>query len=853
MVSRLSFRAVKSRDAFVRAYKEVFTALVKECPDTTRPLTVRGLFEMAPSNTLNTSSMRGTLAGLFLITLTTLLLELTLIRLLDVLWYPNFAYIIITMAILAFGLAGVYTSIRPPSAVEQAANRLFILSIFFCVFTLMLYPVLNVVTFDFDRIGTQPVASSIRFFIIYVFLAIPFFLCGVILTTIFSLHNRHIQQLYFWDLLGASIGSVILVPLIPRIGPAGLIFVSAGLGALAAGFFARSRAKRVLPAIISLACILTPFLKSDGYYDFTFHMDKRKIKNVVTNTEVTVWDPISRIDVIDYAQGIKWIAYDGGTQTSYFYEFDGDFEKLRNSLPQQAHQYFWGRIVPISHYLKRDSDQKVLVIGSAGGQETKAALTYGASEVEGIELVGSVVKLGKGRYSKYMGNIFNHPKVTNIKGEGRTFLRSTSKKYDIIQIMSNNTSSSVAAGSGAMAPNYLQTADAYNEYFQHMTDDGILHINHHVYPRMITTAALAWKQMGRSNFREHVLVFEVQGHQDNLPTLLIKMSPWTVEEVKEARQFMKIKLIEKPARFGTSFLSDEFYSGDFPQKLIDRIDYRVAPATDDQPYFNFIRKNMSQVNTDPDNFMSKSVSKLLNSRLQAGVPTDVIHLFVSGGAALLLLFVFLFIPLLFSDVGRSRWDRKGSFMTYFSCLGAGFIIYELTFIQVFMKLIGYPLYTYTTVVFTFLLGAGLGSYFSHYWKLTPQKFWVTPFLGILAYSILFLLAHDTLFNSFLTVDTWIRIAISIALILPLAFFLGMPFPLGVLAISGLANGAVAWAWAFNGLFTVLGGLASVLISVFYGFQSALIFATTTYMLGFLMYSRIRQVGIAAHSPVPAAI
>ena len=82
------------------------------------------------------------------------------------------------------------------------------------------------------------------------------------------------------------------------------------------------------------------------------------------------------------------------------------------------------------------------------------------------------------------------------------------------------------------------------------------------------------------------------------------------------------------------------------------------------------------------------------------------------------------------------------------------------------------------------------------------------------------------------------------MIFPLAFFLGMPFPLGILAVSGQARGAVAWAWAFNGLFTVVGGLSSVLISIFYGFQNTVIVATAIYMLGFLMFSRIRQVNTA---------
>lgn len=125
-------------------------------------------------------------------------------------------------------------------------------------------------------------------------------------------------------------------------------------------------------------------------------------------------------------------------------------------------------------------------------------------------------------------------------GEGRSYLRSTDRKYDIIQIFSNHTSSSIAGGAGAMATNYLQTAQAYSEYFSHLTENGILQINHHIYPRMITTAALAWKEMGRGNFKRHVVVMEAQGETiDNLPTLLIKNSLWKKRNSKNYAGFSR--------------------------------------------------------------------------------------------------------------------------------------------------------------------------------------------------------------------------------------------------------------------------------------------------------------------------
>src|SRR5262249_15584472 len=152
----------------------------------------------------------------------------------------------------------------------------------------------------------------------------------------------------------------------------------------------------------------------------------------------------------------------------YFYKFDGNLPALRQLIerdPTRIDESFWQIGVLASHYLKRDTHQSVLIMGSAGGQETKAALMYGAGYVDAVELVPTVVELATGRYSAYIGNIFQNPKVHVHAAEGRSFLRSTQRKYDIIQMYSNHTNSSFSHGSGAMDPVYLQTAEAYEEYF----------------------------------------------------------------------------------------------------------------------------------------------------------------------------------------------------------------------------------------------------------------------------------------------------------------------------------------------------------------------------------------------------
>jgi spermidine synthase len=777
------------------------------------------------------------------------MLELNLVRVFDVIWYSNMAYMVITLAMFCFGLSGIYSSLRPLKEGTDVHGYLARLSFLFAVFSVVILPALNWIPFDFNTLYTSPVQGSMMFLVMYLFLIIPFFLAGLIFTTVFSCYADKIQSLYCWDLTGAAIGCLMLIPFLPSIGPGGILFLSGAFGLMASGCFSTKKRWTVMAFVLAAVVAAVPFFK-DGYFEFKDHIDKRGVKGARERSliEDSRWDPISKIDVIDFGK-MKHIAYDGGSQSSYIIPFDGDYKKLREDVRKGRGYHFYGSNVYVSHALKQDTDQEVLVIGAAGGSETKAALMFGAAHVDAVELVGYVIEIGKTKYADYNGNIFNDPRVNALKGEGRSFLRSSDKKYDIIQMYSNHTSSSIAAGTGAMATNYLQTAEAYKEYFSHLKDGGILHVNHHVYPKMITTAALAWKQMGRKDFYRHVVVFEAvkEGFQDNLPTMLIKMDPWTKEELATLRSYFHpvIKMVVDPLNPQKNMLSAEFFSGDLSKGTKERVSYRVEASTDNKPYFNFLRKSFNRLDGDPENFMNYSTASLLNSQLKNGwIPTDVVHLIITGGASLFFIVLFIFLPMFFSKAGRERWAGRAQSLVYFSCLGAGFIVFELIFIQIFMKLIGYPLYTYSTVVFALLIAAGIGSTVSGRLGISSRNRWYVPFIGVLVCSMGLLLIYQPFFEWFLQSSTIVRIIAAAGLIFPLGFFLGMPFPLGILTIEHQPAGSIAWAWAMNGLFTVIGGLGSVLLSIFYGFQLTLVVAMLIYLVAFVTYSQLRRATVS---------
>ena len=825
--------------------------------------------------------MRKLSFGVLLIALSTLMLELMLTRVFDVVLVPNLAYFVVTAAVFAFGLAGIYATLRPIPVERDITQYLVTRSVGFAIVTALLIPLINFLPLDYTQLGLRKLPKTLSsFLLLYVALVLPFFLAGSVLIAIFSKYALRIQRLYFWDLVGAGLGSVIVIPFIATIGPAGLMLVASGLALIAAALFAQSQAVRLLTVTAAIALIAIPFIKAPNYIEFAAHMDKRGVKEALAQGrgEFVRWDPISKINVIDEtwspAISVPWhlsgdrkaIQYDGGNQSSYFYKFNGDLKGLRNQLDHDKthlEEHFWQLGVLAAHYLKRDSGQSVLIIGSAGGQETKAALIYGAAHIDAIELVPTVVELGTGRYSSYIGDIFKNPAVHAQAGEGRSFLRHSNRKYDIIQMYSNYTSSSIAQGTGALEPAYLQTAEAYEEYFSHLTANGVLQINHDAFPRMITTAALAWKRMGRTDFARHVAVYTMPS-QLPLPTLLIKMQPWTAEEIATLSSFLsppeldasrRMSLVEDPLDASKSFLSADFYSGDFPERVAETTPVYVTPRTDNKPYFEMMRRSLKTLTPSSQTFLDPGTAAQVNdaSRDSKGIPMDWIHLVFTGVASLVFMVIFVLVPLRYSSIGREEGSTSLPLLTYFSCLGAGFITFELVFIQKFAHVIGSPLYTYSTVIFTLLFAAGLGSVASEKLGISPQRRWAVPFMGIFVFGIALTLLYPALSHVALALPLSGRVLASGAMIFPLGFFLGMPFPLGILAIANHPRGAIAWAWGMNGLFTVAGGFISILISMGYGFNFAIGIALALYALAFGVFRRLyRAEFVSAAQAVPAA-
>lgn len=928
-------------------------------------------------------STAGLNIGVAAVSFAVLTLELSMIRVMSVILAPSTGYMALTSAMFALGLGGVYLYLFPVKP-RDISRQLAWLSLAFAVTAPLIILVFNTLPFGFEIRRENLLVQGLCWSGMYIALILPFFVAGLALAMVFQNYSESMDRLYFFDLVAAGIACLVFIPLLPDYGPGGLIFVAAAAAVVAcASFHQPGRAGQVGYGTAAAALVAVPFMV-EGYIEFEGHANKRNNDRLIADGArmMVQWDPVSKLDVFNRPdRNALLFSIDGGSQGSWLGKFDGDYERIREDRSENAETYYAGKN-SIAHYFidQKGIEPEVLIIGSAAGGEVRKAISYGARRVDAVELVGAIMSAERNEFADFGSGVYNHPKVNPVAGEGRSFLRSTDKRYDIIQMFSNHTTSSVTQGTNATGINYLQTVQAYREYFRHMTDEGVLQINHHVWPRMLTTAAQAWEESGRSDFWRHALVIE-SFVADTLPTLLIKMRPWTQNEVDTVLSYsnrQKVNEFNRPAPsrpsprvhagytletelvayapevqavqmvIGThhqpqldyditvevlddtgqvlrtatidgdtvrdnsvsgavfrpletdagkkftvrvsapgairsngfsiwisddgepsmnffpgekasnavltfdpvntagNLVPNEFLQAPFPYDEAETLPWDITPATDFDPFFNMIRKRASRITAGDENMLDRNTAHLLNTRLAHGYPSDWIHLIVVAAVSLALSLVFVALPLLRTRVRDAAWSGMSRDIAYFSCLGLGFIMFQVVFIQLFHKLIGFPVHTFVLVISTMLVSAGLGSmYCRRFIELFGQRTWMI-FAIIVGYAIAFVLSFQLLFEFLLAFPLAVRLAAGAAMIAPLSFFMGMPFPIGIMRLGENQATAIPWAWALNGFFTVAGGYLAIVIALFSNFVFVLGLAALIYACAALV---VRDA--ARRQPAPA--
>lgn len=769
--------------------------------------------------------------GIFLISAATLVLQISLTRVFSVSQWYHFAFMVVSVALFGIGASGTFLSVFPSLTKKDLDKSLSNLAFFFSLSTLLSFAITNRIPFDPFRMAFDSL-QLLYLFIYYSLLSIPFFFSGLCIVLALTKMARKAGRLYSSSLTGSALGSILVLMLFSPFGGSGVIIFASMAGALSSIIFRPHFRGSCLAIswIMVLAFLLTqPFLHITISPYKSLNMAMRYPGAEILHTE---WNSFSKVEVVKspfvrYAPGLSY-EYLDPLPSQLGITVDGGGMR---AITRYEDAMFTGFMTSSVSYRIKD-DPKVLILGSGGGLEVLAALHQNASSITAVEVNPIIVGLVRDRYADFSGEIYQRAEVE--VSDSRSFVRRTDEKYDIIQLTLAEGAAVSSSGVYALTENYVYTVEAFEEYLRALTDEGILSITRWVLPppreapRITALAAEALERQGIKNPGEHIVAIRSWG----TITILVKKSGFTREEIDGIKEFCREKRFDIVYAPGIRPEEVNIYNR-FPEPYYYRVingvlgakdrkefydDYLfdISPAIDERPFFFHFFKLSKIIPT------YESVGKKWQPFVEGGYLVPIVFI-----QALFLSLVFIFLPVYrFRKPGEVPWRA----LAYFLCLGIGYMFIEIAMIQKFILFLGHPMFAVSVVLFSILMFSGMGSLFSERLKVKRQSFTAGIFiLGILV--LLYLVFLPSIFRLFLGEALVFRSIISAITLAPLAFFMGIPFPLGIRVMEATNRDLIPWAWAVNGCASVLGSILAVAVALSFGFSSVLALAGLVYLAG----------------------
>ena len=768
--------------------------------------------------------------GIALITLSVLMLELSLTRLFSATMYYHFAFMAISLALFGSGASGVFIYIvQRGLKPERTGQWLSVAAILFALSNLYaLYVILaNPLTFE-----TGP-ENYYRLARIYGACALPFFFAGCAITLAITRLAKDISKLYLFDLAGAALGCLLLIPVLNAIGAINIVFLVSALGAMAGVLFGFATQGSRVTAVCSL--VLAVGLAGLVVYNSnTNRIDIRKSKGFEENKVLfSKWNSFSRITVVGSFDTAVEIRIDADAATGI------SKDASNSALYQDARDSLSGLV----HNLKRDAN--VLIIGPGGGNDVVVARVFGQKQITAVEINPIIAHdvMSSEPFKSYSGSIYQQPNVRLVVDEGRSFIRNSNDRYDIIQGTMVDTWAATAAGAFSLSENNLYTVEAFKDYATHLTDDGALTMTRWYFEppdqllRLVTLTREMMGELGITNPSRHIMmVRDARSGYDRTPaTYIFKKSEFTDDEVRSIESVARtngFELLYTPLTRPQNAFTQLIEAPD-PAAFWASYETNVEPTRDNNPFFfNSVRfANLWRV-----------IEGTTGEWQKTNLGTSILFALLGITSVLVLLFIIGPLVLVRGRALATGVGTKLSYLLYFACLGAGFIIVEVAMIQKFILFLGHPVYSLAVVLFSVLAFSAIGSYLSG--KVSEERL-TAALMKLLVVLVLlvivYIVALPPIFYGLVGLAREIRIVLAVVLMAPLAMVMGMPMPIGIRMLARSAPEIIPWAWGVNGATSVMGSVAALVIAILTGFNQALLVGAGLYLLAMVFMSRRHQV------------
>jgi hypothetical protein len=786
-------------------------------------------------------------------------------------WHP-FAVMIISLALLGHGASGTWLGLWLEPARQRFDSLFPAAALLFAVTAVATLDLARRIPFNGLELVWDP-HQLLWLSALYLLLSLPFFFAASCFGLAFARFGDGIPRLYGADLLGAGAGALLAVVLLPVAVERALV-LAVTCGVLAAMLTARRRrgsiiaialAAGTLLALLGAHALTPPVNEFKGLAKALLVRDARIVaqRNGPYGWLAVVESP--RVP-LRHAPGLSLAnTQEPPPQLGVFTDGDALTVITRGTGRASDLAYLEHMTSALPYRLVRQP--RVLVLSAGGGQEVLQALMLGARSVVAVELDPQRLQLVRRTFDDYAGHLYNDPRVQAVAAEPRAFVRGSRERYDLIVLGGSDSFAGGGAGVRAASEQYALTVQALRDYLHVLAPGGMLAITRYSKqpPRdelkLWATAVAALRAGGHADPAQRLLA--IRGWDAS--TLVLKNGRLNAIETANARDFAdansfdpvyypglqaadtnRYNLVEQPYLYegARALLSSQ------ADRFVRDYKFAIAPATDDRPYFgNFFRW--------------RSLPELWRLREQGGavlLDSGYLLLLAALAQALPLAIVLVVLPLL-------AQRRKGApvaipshrlrIAAYFTALGLAFLFVEIATLSRLTLLVGHPLLAATTGLAGFLTFAGAGSLFAQRLlarvvdtatamameaAIARRVAWavVAIAMGLTWQFTVFAMAFA--FGSAWPVSA--RAVAGLAGIAPLAFAMGIPFPLGLARLARTQPAFVPWAWGLNGCASVVSAIAALLLATAIGLRATLLCALALYVFAAWVWRpRLRKAGL----------
>jgi spermidine synthase len=775
------------------------------------------------------------LAGLFLTTFATLTLETLDTRLLSVLTWYHLSFFAVSVAMLGMAAGAVSVYLGGEQFIgEQAPHALARYTAWFAASI----PVGHAVNLSCPFMTEMSPNGFVSLAINTLALAGPFYLSGIVVALALTRIPGKIGLVYAVDLLGAALGSLMVLALLELGSITSAVLgtsVAAALGAVCFAIFAGAK-RRVGYAALAVALLGALILNTNAEQHLRVAYAKGAFIPALT-TKHERWTVHGQVVAMPPEQ--RWPPFWGaspmaaGRMPPTFGQrlvIDGSADTVVTKWNGQRENLFWTAydVTSVPYAIRKGGD--VGVIGVGGGRDLLSAIWGEAKSVTGVEINSALYDLHVGK-DRAFSNLADQPYVKIVHDEARSFMTQTKTRFDVLQMSLIDTWAATGAGAFTLSENGLYTRDGWKVFLSTLKPTGVFSVSRWYYPqyadetaRLIALATAALLDAGVKEPGKNLIVVTV----GNVATLMISKTAFSEQDIAalDARiKEMKFNWLIGPGKTSPIPLLQQIVGAKSLPELLaivkpQRFDYE--PPTDERPYFfNMVKPSMAF-----------AASEVIDS---GGIFAGNLLATASLFALLILVAVLVALVVIGPLVraGLPNVSRKTFALSvgYFAAIGAGFMLIQIGLMQRFSVYLGHPTYAVAIILFSMILATGIGSLISDRIPIEQKKGAVIAIPVITACVIAIVAtALQPIFVGTIQYPLLSRAMITVGVVAPTAIMLGMFFPMGLRLVSRLSEDAMPWMWGINGACGVLSSVIAVAISMWSGIHTNFYVALVIYAL-----------------------